>query len=129
MFSDLRAILQPRPLDKISPIRRKRLNLSASVRRLPKLDAISFRVAEPAKLSEIIAFAFGIDGDTFGDQTVQHSIEVIHLEIDHGLLCGRKICIVVFEEGEDDPSALRRGRKRVSSLGLHQTDMSLVPAI
>jgi hypothetical protein len=102
---------------------------SVSSDRLPKLDAISFRVGDPAELSEVIAFAFWIDGDTFGYQTVQHSIEVIHLEIDHCFLCRRKVCILLFEQGEDDLSVLRRSRKRERSLGLYETDMPLVPAI
>ncbi len=54
---------------------------SVSCDRLPKLDTISFRIGEPAKLSELIAFAFWIDGDTFVPQTVQHAIQVVHLEI------------------------------------------------
>lgn len=97
--------------------------------RLPKLDTISFRIADPAKLSEVIALAFGIDGDTFLYQTVQHTIQVVHLEIDHCSLCRREVGIVLFEKGEDDLSVLRRGRKRECSLGLHQTEMLLVPLI
>ena len=84
---------------------------------LPELDTISFRVGEPAKPSEIVAFAFGIDRDTFGYQTVQHSIEVIHLEVDHRSLCRRKVFIILPEEGKDDLSALRRCRKREATFG------------
>jgi hypothetical protein len=102
---------------------------SISCDRLPKLDTISFRIGDPAKLSEVIAFAFWIDGDTFVYQTVQHTIQVVHLEIDHCFLCRREVCIVLFEKGEDDLSALRRGRKRERSVGLHQTEMPLVPLI
>ena len=80
--------------------------------RLPKLDTISFRIGDPAKLSEVIAFAFWIDGDTFVYQTVQHTIQVVHLEIDHCFLCRREVCIVLFEKAEDDVRVLRRGRKR-----------------
>ena len=65
--------------------------------RLPELDAISFRVGEPAKLSEVIGFAFWIDGDTFGYQAVQQTIEVVHLEIEHRFLCRREVCVVLFE--------------------------------
>src|SRR5271154_1044596 len=96
---------------------------------LPKLDAISFRIGEPAKLSEVIAFALWIDSDTFGYQTVQQTIQVVHLEIEHGFLCRREIGIVRFEKGEDDVTALLRGRKRKSSVGLQQTEMLLVPLI
>ena len=104
---------------------------SASIRRdrLPKLDTISFWIGAPAELPEIVAFAFWIDRDAFVYQTVQHTIEVIHLEIDHCFLCRREVCIVLFEEGEDDLSVLRRGRKRGRSLGLHQIEMPLVPLI
>src|ERR1017187_6716640 len=102
---------------------------SVSCDRLPKLDTISFRIGDPAKLSKIVAFAFWIDRDTFVYQTVQHSIEVIHLEVDHCFLCRREVCIVLFEKGEDDLSVLRRRRKRESSVGLHQTEMPLVPLI
>jgi hypothetical protein len=35
----------------------------------------------------------------------------------------------LFEKGEDDLSVLRRRRKRESSVGLHQTEMPLVPLI
>ena len=80
---------------------------SFSCDRLPKIDTISLRIGNPAKLSEVIAFAFWIDGDTFVYQTVQHSIEVIHLEIDHRFLRRREVCIVWFEKGEDDLSVLR----------------------
>jgi len=97
--------------------------------RLPKLDTISFRIGDPAKLSEVIAFTFWIDGDTFVYQTVQHIIQVVHLEIDHCFLCRREVCIVLFEKGENDLSTLRRGRKPERSVGLHQTEMSLVPLI
>ena len=79
---------------------------------LPKLDAISFRIGNPAKLSEVIAFAFWIDGDPFVDQTVQHAVQVVHLEIDHCFLGRREVCIVLFEKGEDDLGVLRGGRKR-----------------
>jgi len=90
---------------------------SVSCDRLPKLDTISLWVGEPAKPSEIVAFASWIDRDTFVYQTVQHSIEVIHLEVDHGFLFPWKVCIILSEEGEDDLSALRRGRKRERSPG------------
>lgn len=50
---------------------------------LPQLDAISFGVSEPAKLPEVVGFAIWIDCDTFAYQAVQHTIEVIDLEIDH----------------------------------------------
>jgi hypothetical protein len=43
--------------------------------------------------------------------------------------CAGGKCIVLFEKGEDDLSALRRGRKRKGSVGLHQTEMPLVPLI
>ena len=99
---------------------------SFSCDRLPKLDTISLRIGNPAKLSEVIAFAFWIDGDTFVYQTVQHSIEVIHLEIDHRFLRRREVCIVWFEKGEDDLSVLRRWGKRECSLGLRQTEMLLI---
>src|ERR1700691_5546436 len=89
-----------------------------SCERLPKLDTISFQIGDPAKLSEVIAFAFWIDGDTFAHQTVQHTVQVVHLEIDHCFLCRREVCIVLFEEGEDDLSVLRRGRKRERPFGL-----------
>ena len=65
------------------------------------------------------SFAFGIDRDTFVYQTVQHSIEVIHLQVDHRFLCRRKVFIILPEEGKDDLSALRRGRKRERSFGPH----------
>jgi hypothetical protein len=68
---------------------------------LPKLDTISFWVGEPAKPSKIVTFAVGIDRDAFAYQTVQHSIEVIHLEIDHCFLRRRKVFITLPEEGED----------------------------
>src|SRR4029077_6031807 len=102
---------------------------SVSCDRLPKLDTISFRIGDPAKISEVIAFAFWIDGDTFVYQTVQHTIQVVHLEIEHCFLCRREVCIVLFEKGEDDLSALLRGRKREGSVGHHQTEMPLVPLI
>jgi hypothetical protein len=35
----------------------------------------------------------------------------------------------LFEKSEDDLRALRRGRKRESSVGLHHTEMLLVPLI
>ena len=79
---------------------------------LPKLDAISFRVGDPAELSEIVAFAFWIDRDTFVYQSVQNSIEVIYLEIDHCFLCRREVCIVLLEKGEHDLSAFGRCGKR-----------------
>lgn len=97
--------------------------------RLPKLDAVSFRVGDPAKLSKIIALAIWIDGDTFACQTVQQTIQVVHLEIDHCFLRRREVVIVLLEKGEDDPSVLRRGRISVCSLGLNQTEMLLVPLI
>jgi hypothetical protein len=96
---------------------------------LPKLDTISFRVGEPAELSKIVALAFGIDRDTFGYQTVQHSIEVIHLEVDHRFLCQGKVFIVLPEEGEDNLSAFGRGRKRESPIGLRQAEVFLVPTV
>ena len=74
---------------------------------LPKLDTISFWVSDPAELSKIVALAFGIHRDTFVYQTVQHSIEVIHLEVDHRFLCRRKVFIILSEDGKDDLSALR----------------------
>jgi hypothetical protein len=80
--------------------------------RLPKLDAVSFRVGDPAEPSEVIAFAFWVDRDAFVCQTVQHSIQVVHLEVDHCFLCQREVCIVLLENGEDDLGVLRRGRKR-----------------
>ena len=68
---------------------------SVSSERLPKLDTISFRIGDPAKLSEVIAFAFWIDGDTFAYQTVQKSVQVVHLEIDHCFLSRREYdCLV-----------------------------------
>src|SRR6476646_6186900 len=79
-------------------------SVSTSSDRLPKLDAISFWVGEPAELSKIVAVAFGIDRDTFVYQTVQHSIEVIHLEVDHHFLCRRKVFVILSEEGKDDLS-------------------------
>src|SRR5271169_2967754 len=93
---------------------------SASLRseRLPKLDTISLRIGDPAKLSEVIAFAFWIDGDAFVYQAVQHTVQVVHLEIDHCFLRRREVWIVLIEKGEDDLSALRRGRKRERSVGL-----------
>src|SRR5271154_2439115 len=102
---------------------------SVSSDRLPKLDTISFRIGDPPKLSEVIAFAFWIDGDTFVDQTVQHTVQVVHLEIDHCFLHRREVCIVLFKKGEDDLSALFRGRIRERPVGLHQTEMPLVPLI
>src|ERR1700722_6305614 len=54
--------------------------------RLPKFDTISFRIGDPAKLSEVIAFTFWIDVHPFFCQAVQHTIQVVHLEIDHGFL-------------------------------------------
>src|SRR5580704_3683560 len=92
---------------------------STSCDGLPKLDTISFWVGEPAEPSKIVAFAFGIDRDTLVYQTVQHSIEVIHLEVDHRFLCRRKVFITLSEEGKDDLSALRRGRKRERPFGPH----------
>jgi len=68
---------------------------SFSCDRLPKLDTISFRIGDPAKLSEVIAFVFWIDGDTFVYQTVQHTIQVVHLEIDHCFLCRREVCTLI----------------------------------
>ena len=92
---------------------------SASTSRdgLPNLDTISFWVGEPAEPSKLVAFAFGIDRDAFVYQTVQHSVEVMHLEVDHRFLCRRKVLIIVSEEGQDDLSALRRGRKRERPFG------------
>src|SRR5215469_3803535 len=95
--------------------------------RLPQLDAISFWVGEPAKLAEIITFAFGIDRDAFVYQTVQHYIEVIDLKIDHRFLCRWKVRILLPEEGQDNLIALLRGGKREKPLGPHQTEMALVP--
>ena len=80
---------------------------STSCDGLPKLDTISFWVGEPAEPSKIVAFAFRIDRHTFGYQTVQYSIEVIHLEVDHRFLRRRKVLIIFSEEGKDDLSALR----------------------
>jgi hypothetical protein len=65
------------------------------------------RFRDAAELSKIVAFAFGIDRDTFVFQTVQHSIQVIHSEVDHRFLRWRKVSIILPEEGEDDLSALR----------------------
>jgi hypothetical protein len=50
---------------RITPIAAGAASASFSCNRLPKLDTISFRIGDPAKLSEVIAFAFWIDGDTF----------------------------------------------------------------
>ena len=97
--------------------------------RLPKLDTISFRIGYPAKLSEVIAFAFWINGDTFVYQTVQQTIQIVHLEINHCFLCRREVGIVLFEISEDDLSMLCRGRKCERSVGLHQTEMPLIPLI
>lgn len=74
---------------------------------LPKLDTVSFRVGKPAKCPKVVAFAFGIDRDAFACQAVQHSIEIINLEVDHRFLFPGKILIILREEGEDDLSALR----------------------
>jgi hypothetical protein len=86
---------------------------------LPKLDTISFWVGEPAKPSKIVTFAFGIDRDAFIYQTVEHSIEVIHMKVDHYFLCRRKVLIVLPEESEDHLSALRQGWKRERPFGPH----------
>jgi len=102
---------------------------STSCDGLPKLDTISFWINEPAKPSKIVAFAFRIDLDAFVYQTVQHSIEVIHLEVDHCVLCRRKVLIILPEEGENNLSALRRGRKRERPFGPHETEMPFVPHI
>jgi hypothetical protein len=102
---------------------------SFSCDRLPKLDTVSFQVNAPAELSKVIALAFWIDRDPFLYQTVQHSIEVIHLKIDHRFLCRWEVFIVLFEKGEDDLSVLLRCRIREGPLGLHQTKMPLVPFI
>jgi len=76
---------------------------SASIRcdRLPKLNTIPLWIGEPAELPEIAVFTFGIDRDTFVSQAVQHSIEVIHLEVNHCFLCRRKVSIILPEEGKD----------------------------
>ena len=97
--------------------------------RLPELDAISFGIGDPAELSEVVALAIWIDGDTFGGQTVEHTVQVVHLEIDHGFLRRREVGIVLFEKGEDDPSLLRGGRKHVESAGVQQAEMLFVPLI
>jgi len=75
---------------------------STSRDRLPKLDTVSFRVSDPAEPSEVVAFAFWVDRDSFVCQTVQHSIQIVHLEVDHCFLCRREVCIVLLENGEDD---------------------------
>jgi hypothetical protein len=95
------------------------LGRSASISRdgLPKLNTVSFWVGKPAEPSKIVAFAFGIDRDTFVCQTVQHPIEVIHLEVDHRFLNQREVFIILPEEGEDNLSALRRGRKSERPFG------------
>src|SRR6516162_4127836 len=85
--------------------------------RLPKLHPISFRIDEPAKLSEIVAVAFRIDRDAFRDQPVQNSIQVIHLKVDHYLLCRRKVRVLLFEESEHNLRALLRRRKLEPSHG------------
>lgn len=97
---------------------------SASFRRdrLPKLDTISFRVGDPAELSEVIAFALWIDRDAFLDQTIQHTIQVVHLQIDHRFLRLREVGIVLLEKGEAEyirchadvwPGVLERNRLTV----------------
>ena len=97
--------------------------------RLPKLDAISFRIGDPAELSKVVAFAFWIDGDAFLNQTVQQTVQIVYLEIDHRFLRRREVGIVLFEKGEDDPSLLRGGRKHVESAGVQQAEMLFVPLI
>jgi len=49
--------------------------------------------------SEVIAFAFWIDGDTFVYQAVQHTVQAVHLEIDHRFLRWRE---VVADAGVDE---------------------------
>jgi hypothetical protein len=68
----------------------------------------------------------GLDYRTASQRTAR-TVQVVHLEIDHCFLRRREVCIVLFEKGEDNLSALRRGRKRERSVGLHQTEMPLVP--
>jgi hypothetical protein len=98
--------------------------------RLPKLDAISYRVGDPAKPSEFsVFFAFRINRNTFGDQSIQYSIEVVHLEVDHRLLRERKVVIVLLESGKDYFGMLRRDWKHVSTAGLYQAEMTFVPLI
>jgi hypothetical protein len=97
--------------------------------RLPKLDPISFEVGDPAELAEGVAFAFWIDGDAFLYQAIQHSIEVVHLEIDHCFLRRREVCIVWFEKGEDDLRVLGRRGIGEGSVRLQQPEMLLVPLI
>lgn len=96
---------------------------------LPKLYTISFGVSNPAKFSEVIAVASGIDSDTFGYQTIQESVEVIDLKIDHGLLRGGKVGVVLLEQGEDDVGVLGGDGISERSLRLGQAEMLFVPGI
>ena len=97
--------------------------------RLPKLDAIPFRIGDPAKLPEVVALAIWVDGDAFGDQTIEQTIQVVDLEIEHGFLRRREVGIVVLEKGEDDLGAMGGSGKRVESAAVHQTEMFFVPLI
>src|ERR1700761_235333 len=105
-------------------------SISIILSRLPELDAISCRVRNPAESPEFaIVFAFRIDCDTFRDQMIQYSIQIVHLEIDHRFLCEREVVIILLERREDDFGVLRRGGKHVRAARLHQAEMPLVPLV
>src|SRR5215469_10360551 len=67
--------------------RAPRAKLSTSLCRLPELDAVPFRVPDPAEAAVVaVVLAFGIDADAGGGELVEQGVEVIDAKVHHELL-------------------------------------------
>src|SRR5438309_1377768 len=58
---------------------------------LPELDAVAFGIGDPAEFAEVVAVAFRIDCDAGRGEAVEHGIEVLHLNVEHGFLFGWEV--------------------------------------
>ena len=61
-------------------------NFSACGRGLPQLYSIFFEIPYPGETPKSIVLLFGIDAHAGGSQLSQQFVQIVHAEVDHGLL-------------------------------------------
>src|SRR5579862_525642 len=97
--------------------------------RLPEFDAVALWIGEPAETAVVVSVAFRIDDNPRGGELVQHGIEVVHLEIQHGGLGGWEIIGRPREESDSDRGSLRFAFERKAADRTWNAKVLFVPSI
>ena len=97
--------------------------------RLPELDAIAFRVSEPAEAAVVVLFALAVHGNACGRQLVKKRVKIIDFEVDHDRLRGGEVIRLAREKRERSGSTLIIRLQYEGTMRKGEAEMVGVPSL